>query len=357
MDLIRPCEVILERTTRDQRVSKSALPRSLSDEVPCGYGEQLPCSRIPLRLPLYSGRRAWNPSIAKVQDRIFVTYNYEPNESQGNLTACGIRIAELATDLVIRADRPVQLGSAMEVNGDMRLFVHEGKLCGVYFQGTLREEGSGLILVFFDKDLNIVDRFCPTFGQRRRYEKNWQFFSHCGNLMCVYKVKPHIVLRREGDAMRAVANSDWRIGFWRRLLGGTPPIEFEGEYLSFFHSWRPWVARGMWSWKFLIHPGLCAMRRSVGWPFAGAGTWPHRIYSAGAYTFEKRAPFRVVRITREPLMEAPIADASSGLPACIFPCGACWHHGLILVSYGYHDRECRLAAYTTEYLQRVLVDI
>ncbi|MGO8679252.1 MAG: hypothetical protein ACLQVX_25705 [Limisphaerales bacterium] len=319
-------------------------------ERPGTSGGELPS--LPLRLALVPGQRAWNPSIAKVEDRIFVAFNLASDSRPSK-----VRIAQLDGNLRITGDRGVDAGSPSRCAEDMRLFVHEGKLWGVCFQGTVHDDSSGLVVLSFDEDLRVTGRFEPRFGRRPGYEKNWQFFSHQGDMMCVYSVRPHVVLRREADGLREAARGAWGGGLRGRFLGGTPPIEFEGEYLSFFHSWKPWVARGILSWKFLIHPALSLLNQAVGWPFTGAGTWPHRIYSVGAYTFENRPPFRVLRFTPTPLLTAPTGDAHPRFPACVFPGGACWHHGAIVLSYGYHDRECRLAQCSPASLREALAPV
>ncbi len=303
-------------------------------------------------LTLGAQGRISNPSIIKLEDTFLVAYNSIFGSGGPRSASCEIRMAVLDPELNLVNDWALELPSTLSTK-DMRLFLHDGELHGVYFEGTLRDPEAGLVVVRFSDNLTVKESFRPTFGRSRRYEKNWQFFSHMGCLMCVYKIRPHVILKCVNGFMSEVCTTEWGEDGQPQLLGGTPPITLDGEYLSFFHSWKPWLKRGIFSSKFLIHPVFAVLNRLIGWPFVGAGTWPHRIYSFGAYTFEVDPPFRVLRYTRQ-LIIAPTVDAWSGLPACVFPCGACWHSDIIMLSYGYHDRECRLGAYSTEFLRRAL---
>jgi hypothetical protein len=302
------------------------------------------------------GERNWNPCIVRFRDKLLVSYNYERRvQNPGGRRR--IRLAELSENLEPISERDLNLRSRFRMNEDMRLFVHKGNLCGVYFEGTVHDRGAGLVVVAFDEALNVIETFEPRFGDSRQLEKNWQFFSHEGEMLCIYSIRPHVVLHKQGNRMVRVARTDWAGSLPNRIYGGTPPIEFDGEYLSFFHSWRPWPERGVSSFRFRLHPLFSAAHSVLGWPMRGAGTWPHRIYEAGAYTFDKVWPFRVRRYTPEPLLSANTEDAAADRPACVFPCGACWHDGEIILSYGYHDERCRVVSYSAQMLKEKLVAI
>lgn len=272
------------------------------------------------------GQTHFNPSVVRFRGRLLVAYNFAEGWAFHQ-----IRVAELDDHLAISSDRLIDLSAFGQPHTeDMRLFVHDDALHGLYFEGVIAKPDSGMVLVRFDDQLNVVDRFLPRFGEKvRGDEKNWQFFSHAGELLCVYQIDPHVVLKKNGGTMEQVAETarplPWRM---RRPCGGTPPIEFEGEYLSFFHSHTNW-------------PG-----KELG--------WPRRIYHAGAYTFDKAAPFAVRRMTADPLMTAPTHDADPRWPATVFPCGAVRHQDKILVTYGYHDQRPRLALYDPAVLSKRL---
>src|SRR5689334_14078927 len=125
--------------------------------------------------------------MTRFRDTFFVSYNYE--QCRNGLPTQVIRVAELDGNLNPMSDRELSLRPKFRVNEDMRLFVHDQKLCGVYYEGTVHERGAGLVIVSFDERLNVLERFEPRFSRARRVERNWQFFSHGGEMLCVYSVQ------------------------------------------------------------------------------------------------------------------------------------------------------------------------
>jgi hypothetical protein len=63
----------------------------------------------------------------------------------------------------------------------------------------------------------------------------------------------------------------------------------------------------------------------------------------GAYAFEAKAPFRIVRMTTLPLLTGTNQqDWWPGLPAVVFPCGAFFDSAKnnFVISYGINDVDC-----------------
>jgi predicted GH43/DUF377 family glycosyl hydrolase len=82
---------------------------------------------------------------------------------------------------------------------------------------------------------------------------------------------------------------------------------------------------------------------------------PGPVYRAGVYTFAARPPFAVRRAAAGPLLEPDDHDRTDGSgKSVVYPCGAVRAGGEWLVSYGYHDRECRIAAFDAAALEREL---
>jgi hypothetical protein len=83
-------------------------------------------------------------------------------------------------------------------------------------------------------------------------------------------------------------------------------------YWTFFHSSLPWINK-------------------------------KRRYYMGAYAFEAKAPFRIVRMTTLPILTGTNQqDWWPGLPAVVFPCGAFFDiaKNQFVVSYGINDVDC-----------------
>jgi predicted GH43/DUF377 family glycosyl hydrolase len=99
---------------------------------------------------------------------------------------------------------------------------------------------------------------------------------------------------------------NWDYGIIR---GGTPPVMTDNgdEYLTFFHSRLPDEKH---RWR----------------------------YYMGAYAFESQPPFRITRITTEPLLAGSSADVwSKDKPLVVFPCGSRLKDGKWLVTMGVND--------------------
>ena len=144
-------------------------------------------------------------------------------------------------------------------------------------------------------------------------EKNWLWFEHESDLMCVYMTHPHKVLKwtfgpTVSDSFNTEANhfDRWEYGHAR---GGTPPVRVGDEYWSFFHS-----------------------------SIDGAATNGRRRYYMGAYAFEAKPPFAVTRVSKLPILIASEEDPFyKSLPAVVFPSGALLRDGEWTVSLGVND--------------------
>jgi predicted GH43/DUF377 family glycosyl hydrolase len=149
-------------------------------------------------------------------------------------------------------------------------------------------------------------------GKDTGAEKNWLWFFHQDMLHMVYSTVPHVVCRFspagifEQEYKTEEKNIKWDYG---TIRGGTPPaLTPDGdEYLSFFHSSLP------------------------------DEQW-HRRYYMGAYTFEAKPPFRITRITTEPILAGSPHDVTSkDKPIVVFPCGSRIKDGKWLVTLGVND--------------------
>lgn len=202
---------------------------------------------------------------------------------------------------------------------DLRLFVHHGELHASYTIypgcGISKQRYSRLAL-----DGSTANEHAPVF-RPDEYEKNWQFFSHAGDLYAIYRITPrHVVFLLDGGKIHTEYHAEnqieWPFGEPR---GGTPPILVGEEYWSLFHS-HLWNA-------------------------------DRRVYFVGAYAFQARPPFKLTRYTRAPIMvpgakRHALAGArelwQSILNYVVFPCGWILRGDRFLVSYGHNDLEACL---------------
>ena len=120
-------------------------------------------------------------------------------------------------------------------------------------------------------------------------------------------------------SMVSSSNFDDKIWFpnFGELRGGTQAIEYSPtEYISFFHS------------------NIIAKKRT-------------RLYYAGAFTFSKNPPFKILRITDSPFLSPSDANSSFVPKICykwmrgdskvIFPCGLIKNENNFILTYGEND--------------------
>jgi hypothetical protein len=171
------------------------------------------------------------------------------------------------------------------------------------------------VLAKVDKEWNILEQTVPFFGRngRRPWEKNWLWFFHEERLYMLYSADSHHIVVEFGESLCVVKENITRGVTWQwgAIHGGTPPVLYEGEYWTFFHSW-------------LREPE----------PYG-------RRYFMGAYTFESKPPFRITRITGKPLLRSNLADFwKKRNPLVVFPTGALLRDGQWLVTLGVNDLLC-----------------
>jgi len=209
---------------------------------------------------------------------------------------------------------------------DPRLFVHGGQLHLAFIGARATGPAAVCCQQMFARltdDLAVAEVWHPAYAGSQAWEKNWQPFSHGGALYAVYGMCPWQVLHLHAGCAVALPAAHlalpWSAGLPR---GGAPPVLVGDEYYCWFHGTDK------------SDPGLTR-------------------YSVGVCTFAARPPFRPRRCTQYPVMlpnEAAVPRSPSDprrrwYASVVFPGGAYLDRGRWVVSYGYHDSQCRLAVY------------
>jgi predicted GH43/DUF377 family glycosyl hydrolase len=280
-------------------------------------------------LGLGAGRTA-NASVPHQSVRIGLPghFNCSLIEFQGRLLLASrqgwqnarICLSELGPDYQPLWTRPLTLAHAKAAGGaeDPRLFVHAGRLhCAFTGLEWVGQRLRTHQMVARLNDDQVEDVWLAEFDGRADWEKNWQFFEH----------GPHVILRHGAGTAQVAAHTSPALP-WRdcHLRGGAPPVRCGDEYYHFFH----------------------AVTESHG----------HYEYTAGLYTFAARPPFEIRRIAAAPVLAAEAHDWPSAMnKSVIFPCGALLREGRWLLSHGYHDRECRIAAFDAGLIEEQLQPI
>lgn len=180
--------------------------------------------------------------------------------------------------------------------------------------------GAHQIVAAMTSDWKCAKRYDPVYGgngddlgKNTRIEKNWIWFFHDNVPHLIYMTAPHTVVRCSREFVPqqefvTEAELPWEYGDPR---GGTPPVLVNGEYWSFFHSSTNWRQQS-----------------------------PTRQYHMGAYAFEARPPFRITKITEEPLLSgSPFNTWGEGKPLVVFPNGSLLRDGVWTVTGGSNDIE------------------
>lgn len=171
-------------------------------------------------------------------------------------------------------------------------------------------------------------------------EKNWVPFNYQGSLFLSYSLHPHLILHPIEGSNRcetiacSAPSIDWP---WGTLRGGTPAIEIENGYLSFFHSSIKMES---------IHS-------------FGENTLH---YFMGAYIFEKNSPFKIIQISPTPIIAKGFYTGANYKHywrpiQAIFPCGILSNEHYIWITYGRQDHECWIMKLDKKGLMKSLVQV
>ena len=160
------------------------------------------------------------------------------------------------------------------------------------------------VMAILDNHMRVLGTNHPVYGvngpnikSNTQHEKNWTWFLHDGKPHMIYFVRPHTVIECDaGCSPQKEYKSTENNRLWRADLGeprgGSNPVRVGDEYWCFFHSSQPW-----WNGR--------------------------RRYFMGAYAFEAKAPFRITRMSSEPILKGSHNNRRIlEFPLVVFPGGA-----------------------------------
>ncbi len=283
---------------------------------------QLDAQLIP-NAQLKQSPRNYNPSICEINGRLWMAYRSHRPDGR-----CGIAICE--DPLTGKSGSQwLDLGGATgkEHHEDPRLFVFAGDMHVAFIETTFPARGNYIAVQKYarlkrdGKSWKVAEVFRPRFGNNYTdaQEKNWQFFEHSGKLRAIYSHSPFVVIELAGDKVVNVSAKQGIEWPWGEIRGGTPPVEWNGKWLTFFHSSTPSIA----------------------------GAW--RRYWMGALVFDNE--YNVVQISNRPLAGGSELDdhghdprvGSNWKPYVVFPGGAVTRDWGWLVALGINDWRCAFA--------------
>jgi hypothetical protein len=251
-----------------------------------------------------SGRQdeglAFNPSIARFGNSILMAYRVVLPDMRRRIALCRLDASfkVVKDSLIPLSDHLTDCG---DWHADPRFCVYGTRLFLHFNNGMGHDHGPNRIyMVEIDPDDLLPIRAPQPLelaGVRRRIEKNWMPFEHEGEILAVYSIEPHIILRcvlgETGPVQcRPVHQRYWDssayTGSYGVMRGSTPPTRLGDAYFSFHHSVYPVRTLRNILQRMLTRRSLYNLN-----------------YVGGFYGFSARPPFTPIRFTPAPVLWPP----------------------------------------------------
>ncbi len=281
-----------------------------------------------IHIPKYPD--AFNPSIVRYQDSILLVFRIRDplskTTNQIGLIELDNKFKPISKPYVVEIRNQI---SGQSMAQDPRIITIGDELFMVYndMLGSARKGFRRMLIGkmefdgkrFYIENPEVLNNFDQE--NKSRHEKNWTPFVYEDQLMLIYSLQPHTILKPIAFENRCetqgstVNKAPWKYG---ELRGGSQAFLVGDEYLSFFHS-----AKEM---KTVQSDGKRI---------------PH--YFMGAYTFEKDAPHAIKSISKKPIIGKNFYNGPSHKTwkplRVVFPGGFIFDDQHIFVAYGRQDHE------------------
>jgi predicted GH43/DUF377 family glycosyl hydrolase len=322
----------IKRNSMGRLIKKPKIAhRVFLDRPPNKYLTSLANDIVRMKFP---ERGNFNAGLVKMPDGSGYVCVYRPDEYA--FVAC-----TLDNDLQVDAKSYVDLG--ITNCADPRLiWTPDQKLLMIY--SSTEEVGirNECIRGAFIMDLNVSNEFLQAEPFRvsprnlKERQKNWMPFIHEGVIHLVGSVCPHQIWTLEFNKGEPVCQKkhettwDHPWMFQEFLRGNTNVIQLDdGNYLGTFHT----------------------------------ATWYDKrcFYDNGAYIFEGKPPFQVIKCANRSYLRAEDAVEphfrKKDLIVCTFPVGLVREEDKLLISYGDNDSVTKIMRTTLDEMLDLMVDI
>jgi hypothetical protein len=307
-------------------------------------------------------RRVYNPAIVRYRDRLLMVYRVDFCRGAGRPGRVACAICRLEHDWHVVPGSVVPLSDTI-VDGvgnhyDPRFLIFRDRLF-VHYNNNWDTTPNQISLLELDADtLEARSPARPVHldGPRQAIEKNWMFFEHDADLLAIYQIEPHCVLRvdvgeRGPILCRPVYVTEWDASAYSqrygRPRGGAPPVRIGPIYVSLFHSRKephplPGASLATQVGTLKQTDWWRTTRRWLRERFA-----PVKYYG-GVYAFDATPPFVPRFIHPHPVLR-PDPEARRRWPAAAYlsPRMVVYPSGLLrlddgrwVASYGVHDERC-----------------
>lgn len=188
-------------------------------------------------------RNGYNLSSVLWEENLIQSYRYHEDNSWQT------QIAIIDGDRQFKLKLPDTLaGYSVE---DMRLFIHQGKLCASYTVATARDnhffavQAYGYLVPVADgwtlENHTVIQMAGNDFSG---IEKNWTPFSRDGRLYFIYGIQDQNQMVLQVSAGKVIAKNVSPAPTWPNgQIRGDAVIEHDGKLLRFFHSRLDWGKR------------------------------------------------------------------------------------------------------------------
>lgn len=270
---------------------------------------------------------AYNPSILEHEEMLLLAYRYHPDLKS---PSSRIVLSQIDLDGAVLSNRELELDC--KSGEDPKLF--QGPLRHPYlsFVASSLPFAPARAVVRFTQLINGKpwEIVTPNIGKNDEtaIEKNWVFWFQGGQMNVIYSCHPtHKVYQggKDGWKLHETPGPRWP---WGPIKGGSPPLEFDGKWLRFFHSTQD----------------------------NEFGQYPRRYY-VGALLMEKEPPFKVLRVSSRPVIygsevdDIKVKDRPPHWKAnVVFPGSAIFSHDKIVLAVGVNDAACKLCTLDIESL-------
>jgi len=272
--------------------------------------EQLEC--LPLDLSKLKPF-GYNPCVLDLDNGVSMFYRFHDKEKSTKVSQ-----AWLTKSCVITDDAPMHLeGKSTE---DPKAFkTDNGNVIPTWVESNFPDMPMKSVVKLLHEN-KVIQPNLPG-NDWSGMQKNWVPFWHLDRIYFIYQCHPtHRVYQLEEGRANDVHETPaprWPYG---EIRGGTPPIEYEGLWLRFFHS-RLWNEIGPVKFRYFI----------------------------GAYLMSKFPPFEIERVSKKPILYGSEVGLNKGdmkvfhaKPNVVFPGGCIKRDDHFVLSVGVNDSACAL---------------
>jgi hypothetical protein len=203
----------------------------------------------------------YNPAIVRFRNRLLMAYRVDSGRRETMQRRIGLCVLDDQLNVVPGSVVPFSdtIRGGDPRHYDPRFLVYRDRLF-VHYNNNFLTHPNQIHLVELDPDTLEAKgpaRLLLLDGPRQEIEKNWLLFEHDGDLLAVYQIAPHTILRVDlagqgAVACRPIHTTAWDVsayaGRFGAPCGGAPPVRQGDAYVAFFHSRYPisplrWVLR------------------------------------------------------------------------------------------------------------------